>query len=84
MRYLRKLRKLRKLRELRRLRGAFRPESRIALPPSAAWKRSWSRLSQAACGSCAKCYALRFGEEPPARPSVDQLRGIEGARVRET
>lgn len=27
-------------------------------------------------------YALRFGEEPPARRSVDQLRGIEGARVR--
>jgi CRISPR-associated protein Cas1 len=30
-----------------------------------------------------KLYALRFGEEPPARRSVDQLRGIEGARVRE-
>lgn len=28
-------------------------------------------------------YALRFGEEPPGRRSVDQLRGIEGARVRE-
>lgn len=27
-------------------------------------------------------YALRFGEEAPARRSVDQLRGIEGARVR--
>lgn len=27
-------------------------------------------------------YALRFGEEPPSRRSVDQLRGIEGARVR--
>lgn len=31
-----------------------------------------------------KMYTLRFGEEPPARRSVDQLRGIEGARVRET
>lgn len=31
-----------------------------------------------------KMYALRFGEDPPARRSVDQLRGIEGARVRET
>lgn len=31
-----------------------------------------------------KMYALRFGEEPPARRSVEQLRGIEGARVRET
>ena len=31
-----------------------------------------------------KMYALRFGEEPPARRSVQQLRGIEGARVRRT
>jgi len=30
-----------------------------------------------------RMYALRFGEEPPGRRSVDQLRGIEGARVRE-
>jgi CRISP-associated protein Cas1 len=30
-----------------------------------------------------RMYALRFGEEPPARRSVDQLRGIEGACVRE-
>lgn len=30
-----------------------------------------------------KMYALRFGEEPPTRRSVDQLRGVEGARVRE-
>ena len=31
-----------------------------------------------------KMYAIRFGEEPPERRSVDQLRGIEGARVRRT
>lgn len=31
-----------------------------------------------------KMYALRFGEEPPSRRSVNQLRGIEGARVRKT
>lgn len=31
-----------------------------------------------------KLYALRFGEEPPSRRSVEQLRGIEGARVRRT
>lgn len=31
-----------------------------------------------------RMYALRFGEEPPQRRSVEQLRGIEGARVRET
>lgn len=30
-----------------------------------------------------RMYALRFGEDPPAKRSVDQLRGIEGARVRE-
>ncbi len=30
-----------------------------------------------------KMYTLRFGEEPPQRRSVEQLRGIEGARVRE-
>ncbi len=31
-----------------------------------------------------KMYELRFGEKPPERRSVDQLRGIEGARVRKT
>lgn len=29
-------------------------------------------------------YRLRFGEEPPQRRSIEQLRGIEGARVRGT
>lgn len=31
-----------------------------------------------------KMYAMRFGEEAPERRSVEQLRGIEGARVRRT
>lgn len=31
-----------------------------------------------------RMYALRFGEEAPSRRSIDQLRGIEGVRVRET
>ncbi len=31
-----------------------------------------------------KMYELRFGEPAPARRSVEQLRGIEGARVRKT
>jgi CRISPR-associated protein Cas1 len=31
-----------------------------------------------------RMYEVRFGEEPPARRSIEQLRGIEGARVRET
>jgi CRISPR-associated protein Cas1 len=31
-----------------------------------------------------KMFEVRFGEEAPSRRSVDQLRGIEGARVRKT
>lgn len=31
-----------------------------------------------------KMYEFRFGEAPPQRRSVDQLRGIEGARVKKT
>lgn len=31
-----------------------------------------------------KMFELRFGEVPPSRRSVEQLRGIEGARVRKT
>ncbi|WP_075182180.1 type I-E CRISPR-associated endonuclease Cas1e [Pantoea sp. 1.19] len=31
-----------------------------------------------------KMFSLRFGEEAPARRSVEQLRGIEGARVKGT
>jgi len=31
-----------------------------------------------------KMYAMRFGEPAPERRSVDQLRGIEGVRVRES
>lgn len=31
-----------------------------------------------------KMFELRFGEPPPSRRSVEQLRGIEGARVRQT
>lgn len=31
-----------------------------------------------------KMFEMRFGEPPPAKRSVEQLRGIEGARVRET
>ena len=31
-----------------------------------------------------KMYELRFQEPPPERRSIEQLRGIEGVRVRET
>ncbi len=29
-----------------------------------------------------RMFEIRFGEKPPDRRSVDQLRGIEGARVK--
>jgi CRISPR-associated protein Cas1 len=31
-----------------------------------------------------KMYEMRFGEPPPAKRSIEQLRGIEGARVKES
>lgn len=31
-----------------------------------------------------KMFEIRFGEKPPERRSIDQLRGIEGARIRRT
>lgn len=31
-----------------------------------------------------KMFAMRFGEDAPSRRSIDQLRGIEGVRVRES
>ena len=31
-----------------------------------------------------KMYAIRFGEDPPSRRSINQLRGIEGVRVRKS
>lgn len=31
-----------------------------------------------------RMYAMRFGEDAPSRRSINQLRGIEGARVRES
>lgn len=31
-----------------------------------------------------KMYALRFGQDPPVKRSIEQLRGIEGQRVRHT
>ncbi|MBU3032315.1 type I-E CRISPR-associated endonuclease Cas1e [Paracoccus marinaquae] len=48
-------------------------QASIALDPAAARLRVVRRM-----------YELRFGEAAPARRSIDQLRGIEGVRVRET
>ena len=37
---------------------------------------------EARLGIVRKMFQIRFGENAPERRSVDQLRGIEGARVR--
>jgi len=41
-----------------------------------------ARLPDLSDGSYSARYAIAAAEEPPARRSVDQLRGIEGVRVR--
>ncbi|MBI5444149.1 MAG: type I-E CRISPR-associated endonuclease Cas1 [Deltaproteobacteria bacterium] len=46
------------------------------------WQASLALDDAARLKVVRKMYALRFKEEPPARRSVEQLRGIEGARVR--
>jgi len=46
------------------------------------WQASLALDDAARLKVVRKMYALRFNEEPPERRSVEQLRGIEGARVR--
>lgn len=46
------------------------------------WQASLALDPDARLRIVRKMYALRFREEPPARRSTDQLRGIEGQRVR--
>ena len=48
------------------------------------WQAQLALNSTARLRVVRKMYALRFGEEPPAKRSIDQLRGIEGQRVRHT
>lgn len=48
------------------------------------WQASIALDNAARLRVVRKMYEMRFGEAPPARRSIDQLRGIEGARVRET
>jgi hypothetical protein len=61
----------------------IRLANRVAPAPIACCIRpSWRSTTRCASRWCAEMYAIRFGEEPPARRSVEQLRGIEGARVR--
>jgi len=46
------------------------------------WQASAALDEKARLKVVRKMYELRFGEKPPERRSVNQLRGIEGARVR--
>ncbi len=46
------------------------------------WQASLALDDAARLKVVRKMYALRFKEDPPERRSVEQLRGIEGARVR--
>ncbi len=46
------------------------------------WQASLALDPTARLNVVRKMFTIRFGENPPAGRSVDQLRGIEGARVR--
>lgn len=48
------------------------------------WQASTALDPKARLKVVRKMYEMRFGEKPPERRSVEQLRGLEGARVRET
>lgn len=48
------------------------------------WQASLALDPKARLRVVRKMYALRFGEDPPQRRSIEQLRGIEGVRVRES
>lgn len=48
------------------------------------WQASIALNSEARLRVVRKMYAIRFGEDAPQRRSIDQLRGIEGVRVRKS
>lgn len=48
------------------------------------WQASIALNPEARLRVVRKMYALRFGEDAPQRRSIDQLRGIEGVRVRKS
>lgn len=48
------------------------------------WQAALALDDQARLRVVRKMFALRFGEDAPSRRSIDQLRGIEGVRVRES
>ena len=48
------------------------------------WQASIALNDAARLRVVRKMFAIRFGEDAPSRRSIDQLRGIEGVRVRES
>ena len=48
------------------------------------WQASIALNPEARLRVVRKMYAVRFGEDAPQRRSIDQLRGIEGVRVRKS
>lgn len=48
------------------------------------WQASIALNEDARLRVVRRMYAMRFGEEAPSRRSINQLRGIEGVRVRES
>lgn len=48
------------------------------------WQASLALDDAARLRVVRKMYAIRFGDDAPQRRSIDQLRGIEGVRVRKT
>ena len=48
------------------------------------WQASIALNPEARLRVVRKMYAIRFGEDAPQRRSIDQLRGIEGVRVRKS
>ena len=47
-------------------------------------RHNWHSIRAARLRVVRKMYAIRFGETAPLKRSIDQLRGIEGQRVRNT
>ena len=67
----------------KRASGSTPPVNReVPEPTDCFTKRTWRSIPETRLKVVRKMYDMRFGEPAPKRRSVDQLRGIEGARVR--
>jgi len=64
--------------------GFIRPGSPVARADRLLWQAQLALDPDARLRVVRKMYALRFDEDAPSRRSIAQLRGIEGARVRES